>query len=71
MDEGTAMDPSTTLSAAMLPTDAEIDAVVRRLVAEVTGLSAPPEPAARSYERAVGAIAEEITELLAVLVPQR
>ena len=51
--------------------DAEIDAAVRAFVTEITAAAPLAGAAAGRYERAVAAIAEEVTEILATMAAHR
>ena len=51
--------------------DAEIDAAVRAFVTEITAAAPLAGAAAGRYERAVEAIAEEVTEILATMAAPR
>jgi hypothetical protein len=52
-------------------THQEIEAAARQYVRKVSGVQAPSEPTADSFERAVRAISEATAHLLADLPPRR
>ena len=63
----------TTFTPRHLPpgSDAEIDAAVRAFVAELTGTDQMLGALGQRRERAVAAIAEEVTEILATIAAHR
>lgn len=52
-------------------TTQEIDAAALQYIRKVTGLRQPPASVVAEYERAVRAVAEATTTVLAVLPPRR